>query len=108
MDTRERVDALERDFEQITQQLAAINICLDSLAKSLPPPPPTSISNTDTTMENGVQGTGSRVKPAPPSDFDGDRDKGHVFLNSCELYLRLSLPTVSLMSRPRFIGHLRT
>jgi hypothetical protein len=26
----------------------------------------------------------------PPSNFDGDRAQGHVFLTSCELYISLS------------------
>src|SRR6202035_5372738 len=30
------------------------------------------------------------LKPASPSDFDGDRTKGRTFLNSCELYVTLA------------------
>jgi len=29
------------------------------------------------------------LKPALPSEFDGDRTKGMVFLNSCQVYIRL-------------------
>jgi hypothetical protein len=32
----------------------------------------------------------SRIKPASPDNFDGDRSKGHAFLTSCELYLLLT------------------
>jgi hypothetical protein len=32
----------------------------------------------------------SRIKPASPDNFDGDRSKGHTFLTSCELYLSLT------------------
>jgi hypothetical protein len=32
----------------------------------------------------------SRVNPGTPSNFDGDRMQGHMFLTSCELYLSLS------------------
>ena len=31
----------------------------------------------------------SRLKPATPSEFDGDRLRGRIFLNSCETYYRL-------------------
>lgn len=31
----------------------------------------------------------SRLKPATPSDFSGDRTKGRAFLNTCNTYLRL-------------------
>jgi hypothetical protein len=32
----------------------------------------------------------SRIKPANPDNFDGDRSKGRAFLTSCELYLSLT------------------
>jgi hypothetical protein len=32
----------------------------------------------------------SRVNLGAPSNFDGDRAQGHVFLTSCELYISLS------------------
>jgi Retrotransposon gag protein/Zinc knuckle len=31
----------------------------------------------------------SRIKPAAPSEFDGDRTKGRAFYNSCTLYIKL-------------------
>lgn len=31
----------------------------------------------------------NRIKPGTPPDFDGDREKGRAFLNSCRLYIRL-------------------
>ena len=30
-----------------------------------------------------------RLKPATPSDFNGDRKRGHTFLNLCELFYAL-------------------
>src|SRR3979490_2527441 len=36
-----------------------------------------------------VQSTTSRVRPASPSDFDGDREKGRAFLNSCSIYFAI-------------------
>jgi hypothetical protein len=32
---------------------------------------------------------GSKLKPAPPNNFDGTRKKGRTFLNQCELYIKL-------------------
>jgi hypothetical protein len=31
----------------------------------------------------------SRVKPATPLDFDGDREKGRAFLNTCSIYFAI-------------------
>jgi len=31
----------------------------------------------------------SKIKPATPSDFSGDRTRGRAFLNSCQTYIRL-------------------
>ena len=31
----------------------------------------------------------SRVRPASPSDFNGDRDRGRAFLNSCSIYFAI-------------------
>ena len=31
------------------------------------------------------------LKPALPSEFNGDRTKGMAFLNSCQVYIRLCL-----------------
>src|SRR5262245_20737212 len=37
----------------------------------------------------GTRTKESRLKPSPPTDFDGDRTKGQTFLNQCELYFHL-------------------
>ena len=31
----------------------------------------------------------TQVRPSPPDSYDGDRNKGQAFLNSCQLYLSL-------------------
>ncbi|GLB45972.1 hypothetical protein LshimejAT787_4600030 [Lyophyllum shimeji] len=31
-----------------------------------------------------------RLRPAPPDSFDGEREKGRVFFNSCDLYMSLT------------------
>ena len=70
MDAREHLDMLERVFERITMQLMAINATLQKLT-SIPNPTPSMLTQfTDTTMMNGMPNTGSKLKPAPLSDFD--------------------------------------
>ena len=107
MDAREHLDALECDLGQVTVQLMVINATLQYMT-NIPNSTPTMTTEiTDTMMANGVHGPISKLKPAPPSDFDGDRKKGHAFLNSCELYIYMyhSLMIISLMNYPKFIGH---
>ena len=90
MDNGERLDALEREIGRITTQLLAINTTLQNLTNTFNTTPPTSTQITNSTIGSDVPRTISKLKPASPSDFDGDRGKGRAFLNSCELYLRLS------------------
>jgi len=90
MDVGERLVALERDSQQITVQLAAINLTIQNLTDTHSTMTPTSVQMTDSTTTNGARNTSSKLKPAPPSDFDGDHTKGRAFLNSCELYIRLA------------------
>ncbi|GLB42963.1 hypothetical protein LshimejAT787_1204120 [Lyophyllum shimeji] len=33
---------------------------------------------------------GGRLRPAPPDSFDGEREKGRAFINSCDLYMSLT------------------
>ncbi|GLB43148.1 putative retrotransposable element tf2 155 kda protein type 1-like [Lyophyllum shimeji] len=33
---------------------------------------------------------GDRLRPAPPDSFDGEREKGRAFINSCDLYMFLT------------------
>ncbi|GLB39299.1 putative retrotransposable element tf2 155 kda protein type 1-like [Lyophyllum shimeji] len=33
---------------------------------------------------------GDRLRPAPPDSFDGEREKGRTFINSCDLYMSLT------------------
>ncbi|GLB35250.1 hypothetical protein LshimejAT787_0208150 [Lyophyllum shimeji] len=33
---------------------------------------------------------GDRLRPAPPDSFDGEREKGRAFINSCDLYMSLA------------------
>ena len=87
MDAGERLEALEHDFEQITAQLGVINLALQNLTNIPATMTPTSVQMTDLMVVNRAHGTGSKLKPAPLSDFDRDHNKGCAFLNSCELYI---------------------
>ena len=95
METGERLEALESDMGQVTTQLMALNEAIQMLINNQNsasgPTAPTTPPTTNTTLETERTAEGgAKIKPAPPSDFDGDRGKGRAFLNSCELYLRLS------------------
>jgi len=96
MDIGERLESVESEFAQMKIQLGAI---LESLHRN-PSEPFTVVSPTMTAQSgpppseamavNGAQRHHPKIKPAPPSDFDGDRAKGRAFLNSCQLYFRLT------------------
>jgi hypothetical protein len=55
--------------------------------KSVAPPPPVSTPLVTTTLQVSQP---SRVKPGIPSNFDGDRAQGRIFITSCELYISLT------------------
>src|SRR3979490_525350 len=40
-------------------------------------------------IPNPTLSIASRVRPASPSDFDGDREQGRAFLNSCSIYFAI-------------------
>src|SRR5438034_8282066 len=92
MEAGERLDAVESDMGQVTAQLMALNSTLQTLINNQNPVPNPTASMVDVASETerATGGGTTKIKPAPPSDFDGDRGKGRAFLNSCELYLRLS------------------
>ena len=76
MDNGERLDALEREIGRITMQLLAINATLQNFTNTFNTTPLTSTQFTDSTVGSDVPGTISKLKPASPSEFDGDRTKG--------------------------------
>src|SRR3979490_3047893 len=40
-------------------------------------------------IPNSTLSIASRVRPASPSDFNGDRERGQAFLNSCSIYFKI-------------------
>ena len=45
--------------------------------------------NQNVPTEHGYHARKRTVRPALPSEFNGDRTKGMSFLNSCQTYIRL-------------------
>ena len=68
----------DNKFDQILTTIARLSqltqpLKLTNIPKVRPEPPP------------------SRARPTTPPDFNGDRSRGMVFLNSCQTYIQLCL-----------------
>ena len=83
----EKEQTAMEDLKDAVITSAAINLALQNLTNIPATMTPTSVQMTEMTMDNRVRNTGSKLKLAPLSDFDGDRTEGRAFLNSCELYI---------------------
>ena len=90
MDPTERLTRLEDALVQQQQSTAALQEVLNKLLTQMttsepraPSVPPPAVATADPMP--------SHIKPATPSEFDGDRSKGRAFLNSCNLYVNLRL-----------------
>jgi hypothetical protein len=95
MDT-ERLQNIEKQLNDQAEATRATNETLNKLLAAfsarearehLTPPPPASPPPVTTPLKASQH---SRVKPGVPSNFNGDRAQGHVFLTSCELYISLT------------------
>jgi Retrotransposon gag protein len=79
-----RLETLKDEFTQLKAQIATIMTQQAQILQRLggttisTPTPPT-ITRT----------SNSKLKPAPPNDFDRTWCKGHAFLTSCDLYVNL-------------------
>jgi hypothetical protein len=76
--TRAMNETLNKFLAVMANQEATRNVAPPPTASSPPVTTPLKASHT------------SRVNPGSPSNFDGDRVQGCVFLTSCELYISLS------------------
>jgi hypothetical protein len=76
--TRAINETLNKFLAVMANQEAARNVAPLPLASPPPVTTPLKVSHP------------SRVNPSTPSNFDGDRAQGRVFLTSCELYISLS------------------
>jgi hypothetical protein len=92
----ERFQQMEKRLNAQAEATQAMNETLNKflavmanqeVARNVAPPPPASPPPVITPLKVLHS---SRVNPGTPSNFDGDRVQGHVFLMSCELYISLS------------------
>src|SRR5262245_33201091 len=83
-DLDDRLETLETGFTELRAQNATIMQHLSELLVKFE-------NNTDsiTTAAPNSNSPDDKLKPSPPSDFDGSRSKGRAFLNSCDLYINL-------------------
>jgi hypothetical protein len=79
-DMRTQLDDISLDLAALLQALNNQIPAPPQPAPTLPPPPP---ANTTAPPMR------SRLKPATPSEYDGDRRKGRAFYNSCMIYTKL-------------------
>ena len=84
---RETQSAVKRLTIQLEYFLKSFGTQILTEKPSNSPPPPPQLPASTITTPTPI----SRLHPANPSDFDGDRSKGRVFLNSCELVYTLCL-----------------
>lgn len=82
---------MRTQLDNISDAILALTGQLHSLSASaapnpsVPPPPPSIPQNPPPT--SALQR--SRLKPAPPAEYDGTRGKGRAFFNSCSLYMKI-------------------
>jgi hypothetical protein len=81
----EQVEATRAMNKTLNKFLAVM--ANQEVARNVAPLPPASLPPVTTPLKASHT---SRVNLGAPSNFDGDRAQGHVFLTSCELYILLS------------------
>jgi hypothetical protein len=84
MDQPARLEILEDEFTQLKAQNATImsqqaEILQKLVGTTIPALTPLTTSGT----------SDSKLKLAPPNDFNGTQSKGQAFLTSCDLYVNL-------------------
>lgn len=83
-DLDDRLETLETGFAELRAQNATIMQQLSQLLVKFE-----NNTNSITTAAPNSKSPDDKLKPSPPSDFDGSRSKGRAFLNSCDLYINL-------------------
>jgi hypothetical protein len=92
---QERFQQMEKRLNKQAEATRAMNKTLNKflavmanqeVARNVAPPPPVSPPVTTPLKASHP----SRVNPGAPSNFNGDRVQGHMFLTSCELYISLT------------------
>jgi len=91
-DTRTRLaeieDKLANQQAQNAQMLEALNNTLRLLAGMQPQNFPAATAPAPLPVASATK-TKNDLKPSPPPNFDGDRQKGRGFINACQAYFRL-------------------
>ena len=94
--TKNRIQQLENAIQDNQRQMQEINLFLqqiwqkiEQLASSNPPPARSPALSPDPLNLNVITSTHPALKPAMPSEFDGNRAMGKAFLMSCKLYFSL-------------------
>ena len=98
MDSDQRVERLEQEMMGVKQLNISLEQKMDTVLALLssngqsntphsqPPASPPIPTHTQATPTPAFR---SSLKPSPPLDFDGDKQKGRNFLNQCHIYFRL-------------------
>jgi hypothetical protein len=105
-----RLQSVEMAQQDLRSELSAVGVTMQAILDRLnnidttSQPPKTSTETspdapapTATAPDPPIPTKQHRMKPAAPSEFNGDRAKGRAFLNSCLLYMTLcpdEFPTV--------------
>ena len=89
----ERIQSLEEGRQESISRDQALQDTMDEILRRLnnvPTEPRVAPVPQNTPVLDSLGGpTSRRLKPSPPSEFDGNRDKGRAFINSCKLYIAL-------------------
>lgn len=91
VDMETRMQSLELGQQQLTSSTNDIKDTLKTLMDRLPAIKAEPASNTANTITAAPDPAVKqrRIKPNPPSEFDGSRSKGRAFINSVMLYVSL-------------------
>ena len=97
MDDTLRVDMLESEFVDMQKLVTNHGDTLRQIQQQLSLLIPEKILNPQNNPATPVTSApaiptppSAMLKPATPNEFDGARDKGRAFLNSCKLYMSLA------------------
>jgi len=91
---------------QNAQMLEALNNTLRLLAGMQPQNSPTAAASAPLPVASASK-IKNDLKPSPPPNFDGDRQKGRGFINACQVYFRLrpdNFPVVHVMGLRTHVG----
>jgi len=94
MDVRDRLEVLEMMISELQAQnktiLQQLSLLVDDRLEAKPISPTPDSNAEDITPSPRISGK-HKMKPSPPNDFNGDRHKGCTFLNSCQLYVAITV-----------------